>query len=65
MVCLNKSKQCNAWRGCVPDYSIWFVDRREYTTEKDSDLQQEVIALKIFKSNSLYQRMKRHHNSKN
>jgi hypothetical protein len=35
MVCLNKSKQCNAWSGCVPDYSIWFVDRREYTPEKD------------------------------
>jgi len=35
MVCLNKSKQCNAWSGCVPDYLIWFVDRREYEPEKD------------------------------
>ena len=35
MVCLNKSKQCNAWNGLVSDYSILFVDRREHKPEKD------------------------------
>jgi hypothetical protein len=35
MVDLNKSKQCNVWSGCVPDYSIWFVARGEYVPEKE------------------------------
>jgi hypothetical protein len=37
-VCLNKSKQYNAWNGLVPDYSILFVDMSEHKLEKDIEI---------------------------
>jgi len=47
MVCLNKSKQYNAWNGLVPDYSILFVDMSEHKLEKDIEIYSwELLRLK-------------------